>query len=392
MPARLRSLAEVDRNTALGLMQEAEERGQRVLDEAEAAFSALNLEPIGNDDWDEAGFGDDDEDDDKAEGEDLEDSVCNVPARDDLPPSTSTTCAMPEPSSPLLPNENLPDPFHIPDLATATSPPLSQNPVHSHPAIHLLYIVVAWLHTHFHVPFVACNAVLVIFVHILSLATTPVDVRDSYRTLPSVMTHLGVDPIFVTLPVCPVCFEVHASSLSAQTRCVRCASPIFKLTSPGQQSQKPKPILQFPTVCLEQQLRQIIEIDGMEDILEEWCYLPRSPGEYNDNFDGEICKTVEGHDERPFFENPRPPDTQDELRIGLTLGVDWSAPHQITYFLALIVFLSGFHIFEVKLPRRIPRAQCPSTSLICHHIFGLFPLFCSCILLTAQTPDTEQSI
>lgn len=82
-------------------------------------------------------------------------------------------------------------------------------------------------------------------------------------------------------------------------------------------------MLQFPTKSIEQQLREILMVDGIEDVLEEWRTKPRQLGEYLDNFDGKICRTLTGEDGRPFFENPLPPDHKDELRIGLTLGVDW---------------------------------------------------------------------
>ncbi len=60
----------------------------------------------------------------------------------------------------------------------------------------------------------------------------------------------------------------------------------------------------------------------MEDILEGWRGKPHQSGEYVDNFDGAICLELKGQDSQLFFENPLPMGNM-ELRISLTLGVNW---------------------------------------------------------------------
>jgi hypothetical protein len=74
---------------------------------------------------------------------------------------------------------------------------------------------------------------------------------------------------------------------------------------------------------IESQLRQLLAIPGIEEQLEQWRTIPRTPDNLTDVFDGDICKTIPGADGRPFFENPRPAGQPPELRIGLTLGADW---------------------------------------------------------------------
>ncbi|KAL0957724.1 hypothetical protein HGRIS_001504 [Hohenbuehelia grisea] len=70
-----------------------------------------------------------------------------------------------------------------------------------------------------------------------------------------------------------------------------------------------------------------------------------------DNFDGEVCKSLPGADGCPFFENPRPPGAE-ELRIGLTLGVDC---HSCQNALKKIN-LNRKEIFDgVLLPQKPPR-------------------------------------
>ena len=83
-----------------------------------------------------------------------------------------------------------------------------------------------------------------------------------------------------------------------------------------------QPLVQFPYKSIEEQLTSMLRIPGFEDEVEKWRAIERSPGSYVDNFDGKICQELKGSDGRLFFENPLPPGN-DELRIGLTFGIDW---------------------------------------------------------------------
>jgi hypothetical protein len=172
---------------------------------------------------------------------------------------------------------------------------------------------------------VACQAVLVVVAHVLALAIAPLDTAETYKTLPSVLSHLGVNPKFIVLPVCSGCLEVHLALAPVSTLCDWCQSPIFKSTTSQKDNGREcfKPILQFPTKSIQQQLEDILAVKRAKDLFEQWHFLTCHPGEYLDNFDGEICKTLEGPDHCPFFENPLPPESKDELQIGLMLGVDW---------------------------------------------------------------------
>lgn len=325
MPARLRRLSVAARSSVIASMQAAEERGQTVIDEAlSAIFNDITLaDQITGDAWDE----------DESEPEEDNSGLNPAPNREESPAQeelsathalANNTPAGGHPTQPHLDcDENNPDPFYSPSVDCPTRQIRTSNDAHRHPAIRLLYVLVAWLHTHFHLPFAACQAVLIVVVHILSLATTPLDTGETYRTLPSVLNHLGVDPEFVVLPVCPGCLEVYPASAPVSEPCARCQSPIFKCTTTSSGHERFRPILQFPTKSIQQQLEDILTVDGAEDVLEQWRSLSRHPGEYIDNFDGEICKTLEGPDQRPFFQNPLPPESKDELRIGLTLGVNW---------------------------------------------------------------------
>lgn len=327
LPARLRRLSDASRGVALAAMEDAEARGHEVI--AQALPDLLELLSVtGNVDSD--GWDDDGEEDDDGElGVGLPSQVSadqsqprvTTPADDPAHQPPSAEGAIPTDQVTATLDENDPDPFYQPrDIDDMVPNSSAKSRVHTHPAIRLLYILVAWLHTHFHLPFIACRAILVIVAFIISTAATSFDTSETYKTLPSVLNHLGVNPDFVVLPVCPECFEVYPASTPTSDVCARCDSPIFK-AAVGHK--KATPLLQFPVKSIEEQLVDILHVDGVEDLLEQWRFKERCIGKYLDNFDGEICKILKGPDSRPFFENPLPPETRDELRIGLTLGVDW---------------------------------------------------------------------
>lgn len=326
IPRRLQQLSIPSQQAAIADMRAAEERGRLVMESASAAAAAeiARVGPIVSDDWDEGASDEEDEVESGNVGHDT-----GVQTEQPTPHAGSDTSSSVA-TDPQSRDENNPDPFYIPCADHSASPPpppssSSLDPAHTHPAIQLLYLLVAWLHTHFHLPFLACNAVLTVVFHILTLAAGSVNTKDSYRTLPSIIGHLGVEPVFSALPVCPECLEVYPASIDPSQPCARCESPIFKLTT-SKTSKSPnnkfRPFLQFPAKSIEAQLRDILAVDGMEDVLEGWRSKVRVPGEYQDNFDGAICQELKGDDGRLFFENPLPAGNS-ELRIGLTQGVDW---------------------------------------------------------------------
>ncbi|TFY72264.1 hypothetical protein EVG20_g747 [Dentipellis fragilis] len=210
--------------------------------------------------------------------------------------------------------------------STIISDPATITPISTPTPVYLLYLLVSWLHTACKLAFPACAAVLIVIGQILGSSGVALENRP-YKTLASVMSNLGIEPTFQILPVCPSCLEVYPASRAGDSTCDRCDTPLFRRIK-RLDRRRPhaedtlRPFLQFPTKGIEAQLHEILAVPGMEDILEGWRSKTHSPGEYQDNFDGRICHEVKGPDDRIFFENPLLPGC-DELRIGLTLGVDW---------------------------------------------------------------------
>lgn len=224
--------------------------------------------------------------------------------------------------------ENTLDPFFREPEKQDTCSRTLRSPVKGplHRGLLLLYMLVAWLHLQFHLPFRACNVVLgVIPLIIRAFGAT---VGPSLSTLTSVLDSMELEPQVRILPVCPSCLEVFPDSDSTPSICPLCNTFIFK-ESPRPSTQKcpsRTPLLRFPMMSIESQLVTMLLVPGVEKACDDWRKTKRTPGKYDDNFDGRICRELPDVDGQPFFKN----DPQDvgngpegELRIGLTLGVDW---------------------------------------------------------------------
>lgn len=223
--------------------------------------------------------------------------------------------------------EDLPDPFkhdYSPPRAPVSPDTCANDPSY------IVYVLVAWLHEFYHLPFRACNVVLVVFTLLFKAIGINIEL---YLTLNTVLMVLDLEPSFKIWPVCPNCLEVHPShspTLDAVIRCIKCDTALFDNKPTAAQARKgqternvPRPLLQFPTKSLTEQLASLLLLPGLEDAMEAWRQLPRVPGEYRDIFDGEVCRNILGPDGKEFFQYGPSESSDGELRIGVTLGADW---------------------------------------------------------------------
>ncbi|KAG1789811.1 uncharacterized protein HD556DRAFT_1311011 [Suillus plorans] len=172
-------------------------------------------------------------------------------------------------------DEDDPDPFISNEGFSTTN---DQNLADVPPHLLNIYVVVSWLHLQFHLPHVACNALLTIFACIL-IALAPT-INVPFVTLQSSNHVLGVDTTIFTLPVCPTCCDI----------------------------------------------KSLLKIPGLEAVLDGWRSKPRTIGKYTDIFDGDTCRTkLKGPDGKLFFSNlPHEQHGPDgELHIRVNLGADW---------------------------------------------------------------------
>jgi len=264
--------------------------------------------PIADDDW---------------EAEAAESDAEEGSATRDTNVDLHTTDDQHNPTTPTM------DPFRY--TPTPARPSVISTPtnIHNNRAVAIIYLLVLWLHTQFHLAFRACAAVLVALSLAFAAAGSPIE-PPIYTTLPSVISALDAEPTMKTYPVCPQCMKVFPDSVSRDATCDRCSCRLFP-PKPATSNKRPrsdarevpKPHLQFPSKSIEDYLTTILAVPGIEDEMEAWRKKTRTPGRYTDIFDGEVCKTIPGVDGSPFFYPKDNVLEPNELRIGVSLGADW---------------------------------------------------------------------
>lgn len=304
-----------------------EQRGAEVV-AAVYARGDLPDPTIDDDDWEDVP--DSDLSSESSDDSDLEDVMRPDPP-DPFPrppaPSPSPPPA-PQPAvanMPAQPDPLLQDPFYRPDYSPSEIP--SSQDVHPHPAAYLVYVTVLWLHTQCKLPFRACNALLIIFSTVLSIANVALD-PPLCTTLPTVMTQLRSDANFQELPVCHKCLKPYPTTTPPDALCSVCSQPLYNTRPTVVQQNRgrtmraqPKPYLRCPYKSLDEQLTELIP--EIEHLVDNWRTKERVPGVYTDHFDGEVCQELEGADGLPFFRPDLKEMPDGELRLGVTLGVDW---------------------------------------------------------------------
>lgn len=290
------------------LIAEAEKRGLahvRAVEEEEPRIDASDEV----DDWELEDERGEDEEEPRgyapAEGESVHQRVVPVTANDAMPDVEDAFQYAPSP----------------------TRAPPSAKDVHPNRAVYILYMLVFWMHCQFHLPFRACNAFLAVVGLAFDAAGVPLD-PPIYTTLPSVIEHLDGNPSIYVCPVCPSCLQPYPTSTPADAYCQTsgCHHPLFR-PAPSSSNKKHtsnrRPYLQFPTKSLEEQICDMLSIPGIEDEMDAWRKKERMPGKYTDIFDGDICKELPAHDGSQFFQYGKQELPDGELRIGVSLGVDW---------------------------------------------------------------------
>ncbi|KAI0676009.1 hypothetical protein C8Q78DRAFT_1150337 [Trametes maxima] len=215
-----------------------------------------------------------------------------------------------------------PDPFLPPYSARPHSPDLRQIPAH----LLCIYAFVPWAHLQFNLPIIATNALLLCFAVIITLVSP--STSTPFLTLKKVNELMGLDIPFQVLAVCSRCKAVYSSSQSSPTRCTTagCDTPLFKDTrssSRWYQRGLRVPLIKYPYLSLSEQIEHLLQVQGMEELLERWRTKSRKPGVYRDIFDGSVAQNLLAPDGHPFFKKPEESDSSNELRIGLQWAVDW---------------------------------------------------------------------
>jgi hypothetical protein len=194
----------------------------------------------------------------------------------------------------------------------------------------IILVLTAWLNLHYHVPHHACILLLKVL-RVIFIALGQLGCNDEAPvTLTMTFRHLRFDDQFKIYPTCPQCHQIFPLDSPDTLQCDKCSNALFKFwnvidknDSDGATNTKmqSKPILQTPLQLISQPAR-LLNRYGVEVLCNEWCHREIKPGYMTYIMDGEIWKTLKGHDGKLFFDNSDDRDNSEELRLGITLGFD----------------------------------------------------------------------
>ena len=226
------------------------------------------------------------------------------------------------------------DPFVVEHRDKQETANLEDPDIPSH--LLVVYTMITWLHFQFHLPHVACNAMLAFLALLFRFFS--MDIAPPFITFHSATRALGVNPGIELLAVCPGCRGVYpsAGSKHMQEACTLCRIPLFlpNHTRQGNRRVVKTPVIKYPYLPLSEQIKSVLKTPGVEALLDEWRTKPRNSGEYTDIFDGRMCRLkLRAPDGSLFFSNhPHENHGPDnELRIGVNLGVDWYVSRHASY-------------------------------------------------------------
>jgi hypothetical protein len=154
-----------------------------------------------------------------------------------------------------------------------------------------------------------------------------------------------------------------------QEECTLCRIPLFlpDHTRQGNHRTVKTPVIKYPYLPLSEQIVSILKSPGVEALLDEWRTKSRNSGEYGDIFDGRMCRfKLRAPDNSLFFSN-HPHESHgpnDELRIGLNMGVDWYVLCHVSYelnnsCLGFLTFVVTSHPHTRRVPPRFRSATYP---------------------------------
>lgn len=218
--------------------------------------------------------------------------------------------------------------------------PLNANQLYrdSHPEwfARLLLLLVAVLHAKHRVSFRACALILFTLNTILLTLGVLQPTNPLPVTLHTVISRFDLQDRFTIYPICGSCHRIFPTDAPIDSLCSDCDSRLFKPISDrlfrrltGHQPQRPPPICAAPIQLPSSLLADFLARGDNEDSCSSWKSRPRVPGELKDISDGEVWKTICGADKKPFFSDLE--DDSSELRIGVTMSLDWCAYFFLPY-------------------------------------------------------------
>ncbi|KAG2741428.1 WD40 repeat-like protein [Suillus brevipes Sb2] len=283
-----------------------------------------------------------------------EDANVRDPSEADVSVPMPTRRAPTEASVSVLDNEGAGQ-MELADTLLDLPPPAAEviEAASDHWFWRIILLLGAWLNLHFHLPHLACALFLKVMRHIfIGLNTLAVDDKVAL-TLNTAFNHLNIKDNFRIHPVCPSCHRIYPHDVSADSSCTICTVPLFEPSTersstsvgpskkPNSTKTKTKPSLQCPQNPMSNAILRLLSQKGMEEHLDAWRSQSTIPGKSQTMQDGQIWKTIKGHNGKLFFDNSPERCDKDELRIGITLGFDgyvnWFYLHTLLFMVFFII-------------------------------------------------------
>lgn len=192
----------------------------------------------------------------------------------------------------------------------------------------IILLLTTYLHLHFHLPHRAC----ILMLKVLRLVFIGSHLIQADNRVPVTLTttfnRLNLHDTFKIHPVCPNCRRTFPSGDSAPSQCTFCMAALFEtqgdepVAETSTTSRLKKLKIRCPQRPLSSCLPAFLNCPGIEETLDEWRTYETEAGKLKTVMDGNVWKTLAGHDKKPFFDNSPERSDPDELRIGITLGFD----------------------------------------------------------------------
>ena len=252
---------------------------------------------------------------------------------------------------------------HLYDISTEASHDAVSQPKERYMSlsdswiIRVLLLLVCFLNLHHHVGVRACNLLLWVFRKILIELRIIKCFDDFPVTLKTVLNRLHMSLPAKIFVLCEKCWQLFPHGENVR-HCPHCEIPLYRgsfvdafqglIWGKGQKVAKPKVVM--PVAPLSALLAGFLSRSDIEAEVEQWGSTHRNLGVYTSIMDGRVWKEMKDKDGKEFFRINR--DT-GELRLGMTLSLDWFVFHILVTVFFLIIFLKGFHAVVVYLHRLI---------------------------------------
>ncbi len=199
---------------------------------------------------------------------------------------------------------------------------------HSHWFARLALLVTAFLHTRQNVSFRSCAILLALLNSIfLALGVITFD-NELPLTLDTVLRKFELEDRFIIYPLCKKCHRIFQPNIPSDSVCPDCDEELFRTISnsvfrsiTGCNAPPPPPFLVTPIQVLSSLLVDCLSKPGIEHTVESYSKTRILQADIKtDISDGEIWKNAKCPDGTKFFDRN---DDSGELRIGVTMSLDW---------------------------------------------------------------------